>query len=412
MALARRWTRRLLRASLYALVAVLLLSAILRTATYLYRLRAEHLMADLQSLQLRHSTWPEAQRLITRWGRHGHYEGTCDASFCRYTISLESPEWAEEYTFARTQHSKAVDSIGPPTHNLLQRLGSRAALIDVTFVVQDGVILRKGAVFAYSVVNNVRVDDSYLLIATIHSASRLGNDDGWYLTGTDQLARHPFYTFTRPGGCTFCMMARVTFAADTPDSQVRNLTTFDLACLTSFRPCTAIEDVYPASEGWHLYDGATGGRPETIETQKQNAPLPVACGVPIFARGREAGQIFAVTSITESQHTEEGVIREPANLRLDEVLKGSTFHRLGERMSVVAEADGRSTPLQIETPLTPSKHFLIISFYPADTSYPLELNRCSVIPDTPENRAQLQLGIAQNDTLRHSDPRADWFVPE
>jgi hypothetical protein len=50
------------------------------------------LMADFQTLKLRQTKWPEAASLTSKWGKYGHYQGNCDASFCRYTIALASPE--------------------------------------------------------------------------------------------------------------------------------------------------------------------------------------------------------------------------------------------------------------------------------------------------------------------------------
>jgi hypothetical protein len=43
---------------------------------------------------------------------------------------------------------------------------------------------------------------------------------------------------------------------------------------------------------------------------------------------------------------------------------------------------------------------------------PLNLERCLVLPDTPEIRAELQRGIAQNDRLRYPDPNAGNFIPD
>ena len=49
---------------------------------------------------------------------------------------------------------------------------------------------------------------------------------------------------------------------------------------------------------------------------------------------------------------------------------------------------------------------------PEDQSQPLVLDRCLVLPDTPETRAQIMEGVAQNDSLRYPDPRSSNFIPE
>jgi hypothetical protein len=403
MALARRWIRPLLRASLYALVAILLLSATLRTATYLYRLRAEHLMADLQSLKLRHSTWPEAQRLITRWGRYGHYEGTCDASFCRYTISLQSPESNLE-GIALKHHPFAI-LVAPPVI-ISQLVGGRGALVKATFVVQDGVVLRKGAVFTYEVVPVSAPWSEYELIATSRAASRLATD-GWSFTYSNQLAKHPFYRVQKPGGCTFCMMANVTFATDTPADQMRTLTSFDLSCLTRFIPCKYLEDIYPASAEWHLYDGAIGAMPKVVQLQDSDEYISSICRIPLSALSRESEQIVAVTAIAQVQQPHPGGVELPS-VRFDSILKGSGNYASGDILRITSLA----TDQHLEAMLMPGKNFLLLSFEQQDDPHLLELERCSIVPDTPEARAQVQQGIAQNDILRYPDPRADWFIPE
>ena len=83
--------RTLRHVGIYLVVSFVLLNVFLRVEAYRFQRRAEHLMADIQALKLRKSNWLEAERLITRWGKYGNYKGHCDASFCRYSIDLESP---------------------------------------------------------------------------------------------------------------------------------------------------------------------------------------------------------------------------------------------------------------------------------------------------------------------------------
>ena len=209
-------------------------------------------------------------------------------------------------------------------------------------------------------------------------------------------------------------MVNVTFTPDTPDPEMRRLTTFDLSCITRLRACRNLEDIYPAAENWHLYDYTPGDRPSPpnqVHTEK--APLPLACGVPLFARGRDAGQILSVTALSESQEGQPGeVIEEKASVRLNGVLKGETGYKPGELIAVTSRSDSRYSPNEIETPLTPGKQFLLLTVYREDKSHPLELERCLVLPDTPEIRNQLKAGVAQNDSLRYPDPRASNFIPD
>jgi hypothetical protein len=87
-----RLIRTLRRVGIGLLVAFVMLNVFVRVEAYRFRHQAEHLMADIQSLKLRQSNWLDAQRLISQWGKYGTYEGQCDPSFCRYRITLRSPE--------------------------------------------------------------------------------------------------------------------------------------------------------------------------------------------------------------------------------------------------------------------------------------------------------------------------------
>jgi hypothetical protein len=408
--------RKFRRAAVTLLGLLLLLGAVLRIQSYLFRRQAENLMADFQTLKLRQTKWPEAESLTRKWGKYGHYQGDCNASFCRYTIALSSPLEEMAARYGRAWDIRLIHPIELSLRGLYWLLGGRDADLSVTFVVQDAIVLRKSAVFIYQVFSPGNLNDGYALIATSRATSRLSSDE-YLLTDGDQLAKHPYYTYNRPGGCN-CNMARVSFVPDAPESEIRWLTTFNLACLTNFMPCRNLEDIYPASEGWHLYDDIRLGRPAPANQENTKVTvLPVECRVPIFARGREADQIFSVTSLKESQEQRLIEVDEKATVRLDSVLKGSAEHNPGESIDVVTSTfryygQFEYAPLKIETPLTPGKHFLLLSVHGEKKPEPLRLERCLVLPDTPEIRAELQRGIAQNDRLRYPDPNAGNFIPD
>ena len=402
--------RTLRRIGICLVVSFVVLNVFLRVEAYRFQRRAERLMADVQALKLRQSNWLEAERLISRWGKYGHYEGHCDASFCRYSIGLNSPAMAlGNAGFWRHLDNHFVRLIAP---FIFDYSGGRLATLLTTIVVQDSVVLRKSAVFIYDVPSTSSGSSGYSLIATSRATSRL-TSGGLPLIGSEQLAEHPFYAVTRPGGCSFCLMANVTFTPDTPDPEMRRLTTFNLNCITRLRPCRYLEDIYPAAEDWHLYDGTLGGRPSPPnQTHTEHAPLSLACRVPLFARGREAGQILSVTALSESQERRPGEVIEKASVRLNGVLKGETGYKPGELIAVTSRSYGSYSPLAIETPLTPGGQFLLLTVYREDKSQPLELERCLVLSDTPEIRNQLEAGVAQNDSLRYADPRASNFIPD
>ncbi len=407
--------RTLRRVGICLVVSFVVLNVFLRVEAYRFQRRAERLMADFQALELRQSNWLDADRLISRWGKYGNYEGHCDASFCRYSVGLNSPGMTFGQAFAMAPanlNNHFVYRTASLISTLWEHLGVRLATVRATFVVQDRVVLRKSAVFIYEVPPTFSGSSGYSLIATSRATSRL-TSGGWPLIGSEQLAEHPFYAVTRPGGCSFCLMANVTFTPDTPDPEMRRLTTFNLNCITRLRPCRYLEDIYPAAENWHLYDGTLGGRPSPPnQAHTEHPPLPLACRVPLFARGREASQILSVTALSESQERQPGEVIEKASVRLNGVLKGETEYKPGELIAVTSRSDSRYSPNEIETPLSPGRQFLLLTVYREDKSHPLELERCLVLSDTPEIRNQLEAGVAQNDSLRYADTRSSYFIPD
>src|SRR3984885_11479862 len=386
-------------------VSFVVLSMVLRVETYRFRRQAERLMSDIQALKLRQSNWLEAERLISRWGKYGHYEGHCDASFCRYSIGLNSPGMAlGNAGFLRHLDNRFVRSTAP---FIFDYTGGRLATLLTTIVVQDSVVLRKSAVFIYDVPSTSSGSSGYSLIATSRATSRL-TSGGWPLIGSEQLAEHPFYAVTRPGGCSFCLMANVTFTPDTPDPEMRRLTSFNLNCITRLRPCRYLEDIYPAAENWHLYDRPSP--PNQVHTE--HASLPLACRVPLFARGREASQILSVTALSESQERQPGEVIETASVRINGVLKGKAEYNPGDLIAVTSRSDSTYSPNEIETPLSPGGQFLILTLYKQDKSQPMELRRCLVVSDTPEVRKQLEAGAAQNDSFPDFEPAYSAFIPD
>src|ERR1700749_1297168 len=93
-----RLLARTLRAILYAAATLLILwLALIEAPMWLRRLHAQPLLADFQSIQVNQSDWSDAQRLMRRWGRWGHFDGSCTSAYCSYSITIEDApsKWIE-----------------------------------------------------------------------------------------------------------------------------------------------------------------------------------------------------------------------------------------------------------------------------------------------------------------------------
>lgn len=81
-----RWSRRI-AAGLLLLCLVAWLWA--EADQWLLRRRAEHLLADIQSIQVGKTTDAEAWRIMEKWGRwNQHYGDRCKQSDCSYNFRM------------------------------------------------------------------------------------------------------------------------------------------------------------------------------------------------------------------------------------------------------------------------------------------------------------------------------------
>ncbi|AFL89996.1 hypothetical protein Terro_3786 [Terriglobus roseus DSM 18391] len=407
MRFAKRTGRLLLLLAIAYLSSLVLFVGGMRFATVAYRHRCARLMADFQSLELHKTSWSETQRMMTRWGRHGRYEGTCDANFCRYTIRLGSPieqAFKTSTSFAASSRSLLIP-LALYFHPAII-FGNRPASFMVSFVVQGNVVLRKGDSFT------VGGSGESTLVATSHSADRVnGGDPGWLISGTEQLATHPYYSVSRPGGCSTCSMVQVVFSLQTPTEQARSLTRFNFECIGRIRPCKYMEEIFPASAEWNLYDRQRSDKPDP----ENKAELPVDCRVPLFARAREADAVLRVMSLARKEASDPDPLRPPttmeqAHVRIIEKLKGGEGWQIGTELLVYTHPSLAYQPRKIEVPLTAgSTFYLLQTKYPMEAPDTVESGRCLTIPDLPGVRAQLRQGIQKETPLRVPDPWRGYF---
>jgi hypothetical protein len=100
--------------------------------------RAGQLMGDMHRLRLYQSKWVDMQRLMTRWGAWGHYDGSCTEKDCRYSIRLtDGSERA-----ARLMPKTFAWLVRLRVHSLYRWLWDRYSIVYLAIVIQDGTIWR------------------------------------------------------------------------------------------------------------------------------------------------------------------------------------------------------------------------------------------------------------------------------
>ena len=392
----KKWILRILRvAGLAALGVVLLAFAAVQAQQWMLRWRAERLMADMHQIRLYQSTWADAQRLMNRWGAWGHYDGSCTAAECRYEIDVSSAGWR---SWDREPRGIAAWLVRHQAAYVPYRLlGGRLAIIHVGFIVQDGAIWRTISWASIEVPPKLldSGDRGYSLIAGAKSrqALRRSESGGWVLGGEDVPAEHPYYKVGRPGGCTFCVMADVTYSTHTPQAEIESLTSFDFSCLTRLFSCRLPEDLLPAIRDEHLYGYLRPGQQEP-----PYFPPPLySCDIPLWAVARDAGTAIAVDALSVSEAMDNNYAYETTKVRVVSYLKGATRWPVGSVLNI--RAAWQMWP-KMRYVILPSEYFYGKPDESGSETDPIIPVRCGVQEDTPENRRELEKGFAQNDNLR------------
>jgi hypothetical protein len=398
------------------LVFVVLPFTAVQAHQYLFRLRAQRLMADIHRIRLYQSSWNDAQRLMARWGAWGNYDGKCSAKDCRYEISMMNipypvGEWREEL-------------IKLHFFQIYGFLGGRGARVVASFTVHDGSIWRESLGMAVDTekIGRWYAQDEFPLTLMIDTKSRQrlrrSDDDWWIMGDEDQLAVHPYYKEGRPGGCKInCEEAVVTYSTHTPPAEIERLSALNLNCLVRFSPCLQLEQLLPAAKEWHLY------KEDEIDSQKANKDDAKTCSIPLWALARDSRYALAVKVMSATSRKESGVpLRtasdeekagpyskfEESQVKVQEVLKGNPVWPLSSLVSTQAFAGKLGSRVQ---QLRTGRSYLVFPIgddrrdQALNRESAISLDKCGLWDDTPQNRLALAEGFAQNDTLREPNPR-------
>jgi hypothetical protein len=258
--------------SVCVLVLVLWLGSQIEQRTY--RQRVQILLSDVQTIELRKTTWDEAQALLGRWGTDRQYDPHCDSGQCSLQITLDSA--AYHFVAGRNPLVKLDDyfrwkfrlsyNVGPFVRaefwlfQLYTRTGGHPAKVVAKVGMRNGVVWSKGIslsieTYAHPADQSGNWLGHYSLIADIHSVSRFGHFKN---PQTDpELLAHPDYEIGQPGGCEVCVMGWVKFTPYATREDLHRLMQLNLSCLTRWHPCTTQSDIMPAAWSQYLAERAS-----------------------------------------------------------------------------------------------------------------------------------------------------------
>ncbi len=208
-------------------VTVLILAAAIRVDQYLLRRKAERLLADLKSLEMRKSTYQDARQVMDRWEEEMHQEGPCRPYWCDVWITLGDFIARHQVFFAN--HQKFTYWF----RSIYRFLGARPEMITGSIRVRRNFVWGKGI---GALIENYTV---HTLVGAAHS--------GFHSNVISSL--HPEYAIEDKSGRW--IYAEVVFTPYADPKDVRRLMDINFSCLTSRHPCKTVADILPTA--WNEY---------------------------------------------------------------------------------------------------------------------------------------------------------------
>lgn len=327
------------------LVIYLILLAAVQISQRIARRRAEHLLSDLRGLQLERSSWSDAQALMQRWGRWGHYEGTCDTDHCDYRIHFDS----------------AGMVTGPTaTSERFFNLFSRSAEMATTVLSAHLPYVEGG----FHLQNNLVVGTWFSLGTNVPGEGQLMSR----VIGTHNLERYDLWPEKDPEYRTVLRTGTIgyfftQFTAATKQEDVEWLTAVNFSCITRWVPCREMGDLLPSA--WAKF---TAENKHVFAIRERIAD----CAYPLEDLV-EASERVALVQV-EKPNAQTRQFTSPA--RLVESLKGSGSWHSGDVRDIWSD------------PVAPTQILLF-----TEDSDPVYPHNCGVIPATPENLRTVKAAV-------------------
>jgi hypothetical protein len=330
----------------------LVLLATVQISQWITRRRAEHLLSDLRGLQLERSSWSDAQALMQRWGRWGHYDGTCDADHCVYGIHFNSGGMV---TRLIVTSEPLFHLSGRSAQTVTSVLGARLSDVEGGFLLQQNLVIGT----SFSLGTNEPGGGELMSRVTGTRTRNLKPYDLW-----PEKDPHPEYrTVLRTGTIGYFF---TQFTSATKPEDVEWLTAVNFSCMTRWIPCRERGDFLPSA--WARF---------TAESQRVRAIREriASCAYPIEDLV-EASERVALVQV-ERPSSQEGQW-SPYSARLVESLKGSGSWHSGDVRDIWW---GRDT-------VAPTQILLF-----AEDSDPVSPHYCGVLPATSENLRTVRAAV-------------------
>jgi hypothetical protein len=213
-------------------ILVFIAAVISRTERHLLRHRAERLLADMQSISLRQTTFRDVQPIMSRWRRWGTYDGPCAATHCSFAIELKNLDTPLNRFLVEHNTAFALATV----------FGQPPTTIRAHFSVFDGIVWSESIGFGIETQGRDSDGRRYieLIGGSANSVSKL--DPGFW---GPQWHLHPDYNIWWASNWQNQVQLEFTPFANPAD--VRPLMELNFSCLTRLTPCRDKNDIMPVA---------------------------------------------------------------------------------------------------------------------------------------------------------------------
>ena len=364
---------------------------VMEARQWLFRARAEALLGDIKSLELNRSSWSDAQKLMTRWGKWGGWYGSCNSEDCSYSVQIyHLPQVYPAFFFEEGPH------IGP---RILELVGLRSAAVSARFHVVHGIVTNKD--FGYSVALPVsqwitpggsfwlkdRNGSTYwpTLDVAFREAAKLGDSIPF------TIAMHPNHSLIHRR-----TILEVHFTPEEAPEVQAGLTEMRFDCITSWAACSNRGELLPAAAAEEDSDS------REWERAAANAHSRSICPTIQFRAREEQDVLIAKVVPGQAEPRQANTSFNPLDkwltyARIEEVLKGGAHVEAGDVLLVTVYC--RDDETKCSRPLPGTQVILTGTIFLGTSNSEIlhfDGGTCGVSGVTPENVAAAQEGVKQD----------------
>jgi hypothetical protein len=368
----------MLRIAGIAVVALVAgLAVFVQIQQHILRRRAERLLADMRELQSHKSTWDDAQKIMTRWGAWGSYEGSCTQEKCIYHIYLQ-----DSVNSFLSKHWMQIPFPGLIDFPLAL-IGEKEASASADFRVEKEIVAESRYELRVLVLfgNSRDPVGGYDL-----DGIEWQNAKGFGPNFRESRLLHPEYWIGVTGGCEGCIKFMTEFTPLAGREKIRELTNFNFSCITRWISCVKESDIMPMA--WKQYREEESGRQERMEAFEQ-------CKVPLEFFGLEEENIAIVDVISRQANRSPDNAELAARLRVVRPLKGRIEWPLNKVEDAVVYDQYIDSRKWSTSDLVAGQTFILLGEIGKDQTgkYEASLDNCGVVPYNEQNLSAIQRGI-------------------